>query len=238
MSRESTWLLRKLGDSYSSSPSCVKDYHKILEIVLLFISKCEKTKDEILDDFGKHIKDLQEQGVGGEPVTKMLLGCFGDAVSKGKLTMDIERAGTDAAEETLELIHEAVEKLNSVRCCALTGTGSPLGNITYWRILFESSLINLRLHLICNKYGETTKLGLHASIDILLTFRESVLVEFVSIEDALNDLSRENDEGIEMVSQFPCDKHCVLNAIQYDLNDPNIQFLCAGPTFYGPDSVR
>ncbi|KAI3942390.1 hypothetical protein MKW92_037695 [Papaver armeniacum] len=222
MSRESAWLLKQLKDSPFSSPSTIKESNKILDIILVFISKFKKSKesldqylldeccryndhltqfvkqnDEILDDFGRCIKNLQEQGVDGNSVAEMLLACFVDVVNmsynRGNLYRDTQFS--EAAKETLELINEAVKKLISVKCSALTGGGSPLGCIALWRILFESSLINLRMDLICKNHSETVKLGvkqldtaandqldeIRQSIDKLLTVGESVLCEFVAM---------------------------------------------------------
>ncbi|KAI3831439.1 hypothetical protein MKX03_011231 [Papaver bracteatum] len=263
MSRESTWLLRKLEASHSISPSLAEESHKILEIITLFISKFKKCKESldqsldgclpfdthrmmrmalenigILDEFERRIKDLQEQGIGRksvsetlpgdsrEYVTGMLLECFRNVVSKAKIAIDepgaewrnfsgdILDAYSNAAEETLELINEAIEKLNSVMFSSLTGGGTPLGNITYWRILFESSLVNHRLDRICKNYRETIKLGvklldstdkniyhtvplhvetylnrLHGSISLLLSAGDRILLEFVAMHKTLSEIT-------------------------------------------------
>ncbi|MCL7042253.1 hypothetical protein MKW94_002951 [Papaver nudicaule] len=245
MSRESAWLLMKLEASHSSSPSLVEGSHKILENIVLFISKFKKSKEsldqylldkcspfnedkmmqavlqnkEVLNDFGKHMKDLQKKGVEPKSITEMLLGCFEDVVNKVEYYCNhanwrnplgdtacssVQGAFIKAAEETSEMICEAVEKLNSVRFSTLRGGGSPLGNITLWRILFESSLVNLQLDLICKKHGETIELGvklldtvtnvqimdqLSVSIDQLLTVGESVLVEFVAMHRTMAEIT-------------------------------------------------
>ncbi|MCL7047658.1 hypothetical protein MKW94_022678 [Papaver nudicaule] len=192
ISRESTWLLRKLEDSDITSPSFIEESHKILKIIVDFVSKFKKSKElldqyladkrfpsieedkrmqlvqenkDILDCFGNHIKDLQEESVGKGSVIESVLGFLGDIC---KISMDgygekistssLGAEVTKAVQETIELIKEASTKLNSDRFHTLTG-GSPLGNITLWRILFESSLIDLRLDLISKKHGEATKLG-------------------------------------------------------------------------------
>ncbi|KAI3915267.1 hypothetical protein MKX01_035526 [Papaver californicum] len=297
MSRESTWLLRKLESSHSSNPSFVGECHKVLEIMVLFISKFKKSKEllnqylldeflqnkETLDDFGKCITDLKEQGVGRESVTETLLRCFGDAVNQGKITMDeyyfgaeqrnlsgdsccsVQDACAEADEETLELINEAVEKLNSVRCSTLTDGGSSLGNITLWNVLFEAS--SCKSMLKQSNLGVNSYLNqLHESTETLLTFGESILVEFLGIhrtvaemtymlgdafttgdagmndvsdetrsEDASNDLSRDNGEGIDIDFEFPWDKHCVLDEIEIDPNDLEMLW-DVNPSLYGPDS--
>ncbi|KAI3839435.1 hypothetical protein MKX03_033541 [Papaver bracteatum] len=152
MSRESVWLLKTLKDSYFSSPSSIKESNKILDLILVYISKFKKSK---------------EQGVERKYVAETLLGCFVDVVNmnyKGGNPFDkggnpFECAFSEAAKKTSEMINEAVEKLNSVKCSDLTSGGSPLGCIALGRILFESSLINLRLDLICKNLGEIVKLG-------------------------------------------------------------------------------
>ncbi|KAI3971157.1 hypothetical protein MKW92_025435 [Papaver armeniacum] len=170
--------------------------------------------DEILDDFRGCIKNLQEQGVERKSAAEMLLGCFVDVVNmhynfiergnrSGDTRSSFQCAFSEAAKETSELINETVEKLNSVRCSDLTAGGSPLGCIALWRILFESSLIDLRLDLICKKHSETVRLGvklfgtatndqldeIRLSIDKLLTVGESVLVEFIAMHKTVAEVS-------------------------------------------------
>ncbi|KAI3888913.1 hypothetical protein MKW92_025971 [Papaver armeniacum] len=212
--------LRKstLKDSYFSSPSSIKESNKILDIILVYISKFKKSKDlldqylhdesfrryvdpkrlvmytkEKLDAFREHVKYLQGQGVERKSAAETLLGCFVDVVNMN------HRGGnpSEAAKKTSELINEAVEKLISVKCCALTSGGSPLGCIALWRILFESSLINLRLDLICENHDEAIKLGatdgqldqIRLSIDKLLTVGESVLVEFIAMHKTVAEVT-------------------------------------------------
>ncbi|XP_026390760.1 uncharacterized protein LOC113286318 isoform X3 [Papaver somniferum] len=143
----------------------------------------------------------------------MLLGCFLDVINMNykrgnlldkpgnplrreaaKKTSELPRKHrstlSQAAKRTSDLINEAVEKLNSVKCSDLTSGGSPLGCIALWRILFESSLINLRLDLICKNHGETVKLGatedqldeIMLSINKLLVVGGSVLSEFIAMQ--------------------------------------------------------
>ncbi|XP_026441124.1 midasin-like [Papaver somniferum] len=228
MSRESAWLLKKFKNS-----------HKILDIILVFMSKFKKTKEsldqylldeccrlnehqiqlvmknnEILDDFGGCIKNLQEKVVERKSVAEMLLGCFVDVVNmyynraeRGYLPGDtysfLQCSFSEAAKKTSEMINEAVEKLISVRHSDLTAGGSPLGCIALWRILFESSLINLRMDHICKNYSETVKLGvkpldtatnnqldqIRLSINKLLIVGESVLVEFIAMHKTVAEVS-------------------------------------------------
>ncbi|KAI3971154.1 hypothetical protein MKW92_025432 [Papaver armeniacum] len=170
--------------------------------------------DEILNDFGGCIKNLLEQGVERKSAAEMLLGYFVDVVNmhynliergsrSGDTRSPFQCSFSDAAKETSGLINEAVEKLNSVRYSDLTGGGSPLGCIALWRILFESSLINLRLDVICKNHGETIKLGvkqfdtatnnqldqIRLSIDKLLTVGETVLGEFIAMHKTVAEVS-------------------------------------------------
>ncbi|XP_026428060.1 midasin-like [Papaver somniferum] len=170
--------------------------------------------NEILDSFRERLKNLQEQGVERKSVAETLLGCFVDVVNmkynraeRGNPSRNtcssLRRAFSEAAKETSEMINEAVEKLNSVRGSDLTGGGSPLGSIVLWRIIFESSLINLRLDCICENFCETVKLGLRPfdtatsdqldqirlSIDELLTVGKSVLVEFIAMHKTVAEVS-------------------------------------------------
>ncbi|MCL7050077.1 hypothetical protein MKW94_016785 [Papaver nudicaule] len=342
ISRESTWLLRKLEDSHLTSPSFIKESHRILEIVVLNISKFKKSKElldqylldnllgwpfiedevtqlvqeneEILDLFGTHINRLQEAGVGKGSVIEDILDCLGDickismdgygeknsssSLALGdvsKISMDgygeknssssLSTEYTKAFRETMELIKEASKKLSSYRFSTLTG-GSPLGNITLWRILFESSLVDLRLDLISKKHGEVFKLwvkisnsgeykcpdisdflrarfSLHREISSLLSAGDSLLFDFLAMHRTLaettymlcdafttggagmNELSDEispgssskYDKEMEMVQDFPWDKHNVLNETKVDLNDPKMRLLDY-PCFdyYSPDS--
>ncbi|RZC67586.1 hypothetical protein C5167_011272 [Papaver somniferum] len=170
--------------------------------------------NEVLDSFGRCIKSLHEQGVERNSVAKSLLGCFVDVVNMyynlaelGDPFVDtcssLQGLFSEAAKETSELIKEALDKLNSLRCSGLTGGGSPLGCIALWRILFESSLINLRLDLICRNHDETVKLGVELfgtatndqldqiwlSINELFTVGENVLVEFISMHKMVAEVS-------------------------------------------------
>ncbi|KAI3878871.1 hypothetical protein MKX03_005558 [Papaver bracteatum] len=239
MSCESAWLLKTLKDSYFTSPSSIKETNKILDIILVYILKFKESKesldqylldecfcfndqptqlvmqnDEILNDFGRCINNLLEQGVERKYVAETLLGCFVDVVNmhcnraeRGNPFRDtcssLQCSFSEAANETSELINEAVEKLISVRCSDLTGGGSPLGCIALWRILFESSLINLRLDLIYKKHSETVKLGdkpldtdtndqldqIRLSIKKLLTVGESVLIEFIAMHKTVAEVT-------------------------------------------------
>ncbi|XP_026417306.1 uncharacterized protein LOC113312778 isoform X2 [Papaver somniferum] len=234
MSRESVWLLKQLKDSPFTSPSSIEESNKILDIILEFISKFKNSKylfdvccpskvppaqlvahnNEILDDFGGRIKNLQEQGVERKSVAETLLGCFLDVVNMNYNRVErgnpsrntrssLRHAFSEAAKETSEMINEAVEKLNSVRRSALTGGGSPLGSIALWRILFESSLINLRMDLICKNHSDTVNLGLRPfdtatrdqldqisqSIYELITVGRSILVEFIAMHKTVAQVS-------------------------------------------------
>ncbi|MCL7024073.1 hypothetical protein MKW94_005614 [Papaver nudicaule] len=209
-----------------SSPSVVEESHKIREkyresLDQYLLDECCSPSDEmiqlvlrnerLLDDFGKRIRDLQEQGVERKSVGRMLLGCFVDVVNKVEHYYSAERnnlSGDTACSslegETSEMINEAVEKLDSVKCSTLIGGGSPLGNITLWSILFESCVDNLRLDRICEKHRETMKLGalsdstvtnvqildqLSASMDQLLIAGESVLVQFVAMHKTMAEIT-------------------------------------------------
>ncbi|KAI3983423.1 hypothetical protein MKX01_013490 [Papaver californicum] len=255
MSRESTWLLRNFEASYYSiGPILAEESYKILEIIVLFISKfkkCKESLDEmmrmalenngILDEFGRRIKDLQEQGIGRKSVSERLSGDSRDChrVCRGNIGAH-KRSNSE---------------LNSVM---FTGGGSPLGNIAYWRFLFESSLVNHRLDLICKKYGETIKLGtylnrLNGSVGLLLSAGDSLLLEFLAMHKTLseitymlgdafttggagrNDVSDETSPGTSNKDEkwdfdFPWDKHNVLGAKKFESNEHRTSFI------YCPDN--
>ncbi|RZC48391.1 hypothetical protein C5167_041333 [Papaver somniferum] len=196
MSRESAWLLKKLKDSPFSSPSSIDQSSKILDIILVYILK---------------FKESKEQGVKTKSVAETLLKCFVDVVDMsdkrgnpyGDTRSSLQCVFSEVAKETSELIYEAVEKLKSVKHSDLTGGGSPLGCIALWKIIFESSLINLRLDCICEKYSETVKLGvkpfdtatnnqldqIRLSINQLLTVGKSILVEFMDMQKAVAEVT-------------------------------------------------
>ncbi|MCL7036117.1 hypothetical protein MKW94_022763 [Papaver nudicaule] len=245
ISRESTWLLKKLMDSRFTSPSFIEESQKIVEIIVDYISKFKESKemldryllsnfigwplieDELthlvlenkkkLDHFGIHITRLQKEGVGEGSVIENLLGCLGDVC---KISLDgygekntlcsLNIEYMKAVQETLELIEEAKKKLNSDRFSTLRG-GSPLGNLTLWRILFESSVAGLRLDLINKKYAEAIKLGvrlseenrhptvflfvqehldrLRAEISLLLSDGDRVLLDFVAMHRTVAEIT-------------------------------------------------
>ncbi|KAI3877413.1 hypothetical protein MKX03_026470 [Papaver bracteatum] len=199
---------------------------------------------ENLYAFGWSIKDLQEQGVERKSVAETLLGCSVDVVNMsnkrgnlfdmpGNPLLSEAAKKTVAAMKTSELINETVKKLNSVKCSDLYSGGSPLGCMALWRILFESSLINLRLDCICENLRETVKLGatdgqldqIRRSIHELLTVGESVLVEFIAMHKTvaevtymLGDAFTTGGAGMNDISDvthlkdfnfddFPWDKH-------------------------------
>ncbi|KAI3876613.1 hypothetical protein MKX03_013315 [Papaver bracteatum] len=199
---------------------------------------------ENLYAFGWFIKDLQEQGVERKSVAETLLGCFVDVVNMsnkqgnpfdmpGNPLLSEAAKKTEAAMKTSELINETVKKLNSVKCSDLYSGGSPLGCMALWRILFESSLINLRLERICENLRETVKLGatdgqldqIRRSIHELLTVGESVLIEFIAMHKTvaevtymLGDAFTTGGAGMNDISDvthlkdfnfddFPWDKH-------------------------------
>ncbi|XP_026441130.1 midasin-like [Papaver somniferum] len=221
MSRESAWLLKKLKksnkilDIIAVFISEFKESKELLDRYLfdeagLFhnhpVQLVLGDNHTILEAFGGCIKNLQEQGVERKSVDETLLGCFIDVVNmyynraepgnpSGDTCSSLQYLFSEAAEKISELIYEAVEKLISVRSSDLTTGGSPLGCIALWRILFESSLINLRLDHICKNHSETVKLGaklldtatnnqldqIGLAINKLLTVGESVLVEFIAM---------------------------------------------------------
>ncbi|MCL7023878.1 hypothetical protein MKW94_009557, partial [Papaver nudicaule] len=173
---------------------------------------------EILDHFGNHIQCLQQEGVGEGSVIEKLLGCLGDVCKismddygeKDRLSsLDIEYE--KAVHETMELIEEARKTLDSDRFLTLSG-GSALGNVTLWRILFESSVAGLRLDLTSKKHGEAIKLGetllderrhdtavcllvdkyrneLHAKISLLLSDGNRVLLDFVAMHRTVAEIT-------------------------------------------------
>ncbi|KAI3967824.1 hypothetical protein MKW92_025623 [Papaver armeniacum] len=125
---------------------------------------------------------LQGQSFSKSSVTEKLIGCLYDVLNKGKL---IEKEYFDGLEhknkllqetgslvdtevvseiefvksvkKTLKQIDEAVQKLVLLRGSILS-EDSPHGNITLWRVLYESSLVNLQLDLICENLGRTIEL--------------------------------------------------------------------------------
>ncbi|XP_026434016.1 uncharacterized protein LOC113331522 [Papaver somniferum] len=126
---------------------------------------------------------LQRKIVGKSSVTEKLIGCFYDVLSKGKM---IEKEYFDGLEhknkllqetgslvdneviseiefaksvkKTVKQIDEAVQKLVSLRDSILS-EDSPHRNIALWRVLYESSLVNLQLDLIYENLGGTIKFG-------------------------------------------------------------------------------
>ncbi|XP_026437070.1 midasin-like [Papaver somniferum] len=191
-----------------------------------------------LNDVQKDIQVLKEQDGGRKSVTQTLLGRFEDVLNKGNLIMEeyhscvdpenqlmciddggsleaitnLESAFAESVKRTLELINEAVQKLGSVSGSILS-EDSPHGNITLWRVLFESSMVNLRLDLICEKLGETIKLGaelidnagekkpsvcsqvqanlrqFHVLINLLLMFGDGILLEFLAMHQTVAEMT-------------------------------------------------
>ncbi|KAI3971173.1 hypothetical protein MKW92_025451 [Papaver armeniacum] len=201
--KKSKFLFLELLDQYLSNKSL--GYLFIEEKVMQLVQENKET----LYHFVKHIKGLQEEGVGKGSVIEKLLDCLVD-VSEISMEKDssssIPDAFMKAVEETAELIQEARKKLNSDRFATLNG-GSPLGNITLWRILFESSLVDLRLDLINKKHGKAIKLGvkvgehkcdyhvqtclngLHAKFSLLLSDGDRVLREFVAMHKTIAEIT-------------------------------------------------
>ncbi|KAI3970128.1 hypothetical protein MKW92_029744 [Papaver armeniacum] len=195
-----------------------------------------------LNDVQKDIQVLKEQDGGRKSVTETLLSRFEDVLNKGNLIVEeyhssidpknqlctsgnggsletisnLESAFAESEKKTLELINEAVQKLGSVSCSVLSEDSpedSPHGNITLWRVLFESSMVNLRFDLICEKFGETIKLGvelidnagekkpivcsqvqtylrkLHVLINLLLTFGDGILLEFLAMHRTVAEMT-------------------------------------------------
>ncbi|MCL7034902.1 hypothetical protein MKW94_017163 [Papaver nudicaule] len=244
VSRESTWLLRKLENSCLASPSFIVESHKILEITVGFMSKYKDIKGElgqlsvrgvpggvrdglmqfvqhILDDFGSRIKGLQAEGVGKGSVIENLLDCLGYACKSpyerypskpgyGYGEADISPASEfiKAVTETSGLIKEAREKLNSDKVYTLPG-GTSLGNIVLWRILFESSLADLRFDHIRRMQAEAVKLGakllrskttlsdsveehlnrVRGEISLLLSDGDRVLLDYVAMHRTVAEIT-------------------------------------------------
>ncbi|XP_026441318.1 uncharacterized protein LOC113340325 [Papaver somniferum] len=193
---------KELLDRYLHDECC----HRSVDPIRLVMDT-----NKILVSFGGRIKNLQEQGVKTKSVAETLLKCFVDVVDMsdkrgnpyGDTRSSLQCVFSEVAKETSELIYEAVEKLKSVKHSDLTGGGSPLGCIALWKIIFESSLINLRLDCICEKYSETVKLGvkpfdtatnnqldqIRLSINQLLTVGKSILVEFMDMQKAVAEVT-------------------------------------------------
>ncbi|KAI3852864.1 hypothetical protein MKW92_049206 [Papaver armeniacum] len=142
-------------DQYLLDNACPFIEDKMMQLV--------QENKEILDKFGNHIKALQEEGVGKGSVIEMLLGCLGDV---GKITMDYHdeknsssslATYTKAVEETVKLAKELGKRLRTLVSSTLS-VRSHLGTINLWRILFESSLVDLWLDLIIEKHCEAIKL--------------------------------------------------------------------------------
>ncbi|KAI3833653.1 hypothetical protein MKX03_022431, partial [Papaver bracteatum] len=126
---------------------------------------------------------ITEKLIGKSSVTEKLIGCFYDVLSKGNL---IEKEYFDGIEHRKQLlkdtgslfdteavseiefaksvtktskqIDETVQKLFSLRGSILS-EDSPHENITLWRVLYESSLVNIQLDLIRENLDGTIKLG-------------------------------------------------------------------------------
>ncbi|KAI3959586.1 hypothetical protein MKW92_036959 [Papaver armeniacum] len=166
MSRDSSSLLKEAEDKSDSCSTVNDELHKILGII----------KD-------KEFVNARGQIVGKSSVTEKLIGCFYDVLSKGNL---IEKEYCDGIEHRKQLlkdtgslfdtevvseiefaksvakmskqIDEIVQKLVSLRGSILSEC-SPHGNITLWRVFYESSLVNLQLDLIRENLDGTIKLG-------------------------------------------------------------------------------
>ncbi|KAI3945962.1 hypothetical protein MKW92_003431 [Papaver armeniacum] len=157
--------------------------------------------NKILCKFGQRIKNLQGQGVERKSVAEMLLGCFVDVVDMFyKLDMQYSCSTlqyefpaqineNEAEFSEAALINEALEKLISVECSDLTGGGSPLGCIALWRILFESSLINLRLDLICKVEVKLLDTATNNQLGKLLKAGERVLAQFVAMQKTVAEVT-------------------------------------------------
>ncbi|KAI3837223.1 hypothetical protein MKW92_010055 [Papaver armeniacum] len=284
MSRESAWLLKKLKESnkildiimvfiseFKSSKELLDQY--LFGVAGLFhnhpVQLVLDNNNKILDAFGGCIKNLQEQGVERKSVAETLLGCFIDVVNmyynraergnpSGDTCSSLEYLFSEAAEKTSELIYEAGEKLRSVRSSDLTAGGSPLGCIALWRILFESSLINLRLDHICLNHSETVKLGgerdtakklqlylIRLAINRLLTVGESVLLEFIAMHKTVAKVSYELGDAFTTggthshvhvddfnIDDFPWDKHTIPDSFKIDVDDPRTwKWIQANPNY-------
>ncbi|KAI3954409.1 hypothetical protein MKW92_009058 [Papaver armeniacum] len=172
---------------------------------------------------------VAEKLIGKSSVTEKLIGCFYDVLSKGNL---IEKEYFDGIEhrkqllkdtgslfdtevvseiefaksvtKTSEQIDETVQKLFSLRGSILS-EDSPHKNITLWRVLYESSLVNIQLDLIRENLDGTIKLGvdllkharledsadlcqLHASIVKLIASCNGVLLDFLAVQKAVSEV--------------------------------------------------
>ncbi|RZC65720.1 hypothetical protein C5167_009411 [Papaver somniferum] len=128
----------------------------------------------------------------------MLLGCFVDVVDmfyklgscstlQFEFPAPINENGAEFSEAAL--MNEALEKLISVECSDLTGGGSPLGCVALWRILFEASLINLRLDLICKVEVKLLDTATNDQLGKLLKAGERVLAQFVAMQKTVAEVT-------------------------------------------------
>ncbi|OVA06149.1 von Willebrand factor [Macleaya cordata] len=193
-----------------------------------------------INEFEEHIKVFNEQNIDRKSVKETLLGRFGDILNKGKEIMEefhssletknqlmsasenggfletftnLEVAFAESVKETFKQIIEAFQKLGSGSSGCTLSEDSSSGNITLWKVLFESCLLDLQLDLICEKLNKTIKLGvdlidnaghsspslclqvqrhlkhLHVLIDLLLTFGDGVLLEFLAMHRTVAEMT-------------------------------------------------
>ncbi|KAI3955573.1 hypothetical protein MKX01_034895 [Papaver californicum] len=157
-------------------------------IVLIQMEQLVLRNFKELNDFEKDIKVLKEQDGGRRSVTQTLLGHFENVLDKGKLIM--------------EEYHSSVEPENLLMCTS--GNGGSMEIITNLESAFSESVkktleqINEAVELIENAGNkkpsvcsqvQTYLKQLHVLINLLLTFGDGILLEFLAVHRTVAEMT-------------------------------------------------
>ncbi|KAK9131363.1 hypothetical protein Sjap_011850 [Stephania japonica] len=188
---------------------------------------------QCINEFQGHVQSYLEHDVDKRSVLESLFGRLGDILKQGMDVLgnfqshttatckdnvsaeifDIQTAFADSYTQSLKQIKEALNKLSSAsHSCAASEDPLP-GNITEWKVIAESFIVNIQLDCICEGLGQTIKSAvrlidhagdgdpsmcsdiqmclnfLNVLMDLMLTYGDAILHEFFAMHRTVAEVT-------------------------------------------------
>ncbi|KAF8388344.1 hypothetical protein HHK36_027010 [Tetracentron sinense] len=182
----------------------------------------------VISNFEEQVQAFCRQAANRRSMNEALLSCFGDIFNMGRVIVEefhsvleprnpseedtfcaetyteLEAAFAESFQKTFKQILQAFEKLGSLSN-GHTHSEDSLGNVTSWKMLFESRVVNLQLDPICEELANTivyagklvnyaghvnpelcSQVGTYVKhlpmlLDLILNFGDGLLKEFLAM---------------------------------------------------------
>ncbi|KAK9099488.1 hypothetical protein Syun_026533 [Stephania yunnanensis] len=188
---------------------------------------------QCINEFQERVQSYLEHNVDKRSVLESLFGRLGDILNQGKDALedfrshatgiskddasaeisDIRTAFADSYTQSLKQIKEALNKLSSTSHSRAASEDSLSGNITEWKVVAESFIVNIQLDCICEGLGQTIKSAvrlidhagegdpnlcseiqmclnfLNVLMDIMLTYGDAILHEFFAMHRTVAEVT-------------------------------------------------